>query len=98
MCDCKEEQEPEIDHTAESRWRKRRTVIYLTLIFCAFSITYLMIYGDDNELNNTIANGLIFLASSVVIAYVGGSAYEDTKLLTKQPRSAPQRNSRDPFR
>lgn len=97
MCNCNEK-EQEVDHTSESRWRKRRTVIYLTLVFCAFSITYLMIYGVDNELNNTIANGLIFLASSVVIAYVGGSAYEDTKLLTRQSRSTHKQNNHDPFR
>lgn len=76
---------------SEYRWKKRRTVIYLTLIFCACCITYLMVLGKDNELNNTIANGLLFLASSVIIAYVGGSAYEDTRVLNK-------RNTKDPFR
>ena len=80
---------------SEDRWKKRRTVIYITLTFCAISIVYLMAFGKDNELHNTIANGLIFLASSVIITYVGGSAYEDTRMQlgTRRPRQ-----KKDPFR
>ena len=78
MSDIKEAEIPE--RTSEDRWVRRRFVIYVTLLFCGFVIIWLIFNGEDTRLNDTIANGVILLASSVIIAYVGGSAYEDTRM------------------
>lgn len=60
-------------------WKYRRTTIFLTLSFCACAIGYLVGFGEDTKLNETIANGLILLASSVILYYVAGSSYEDVR-------------------
>lgn len=60
-------------------WKLRRRVIFITLLFCAASVAYLLVLGEDTRLNETIANGLILLASSTIFYYVAGSVYEDSR-------------------
>ena len=55
-----EQQEPEVVTDADiqqssKRWQFRRTVIVMSLIFCATIITFLLLYGEDTRLNETIA-------------------------------------------
>lgn len=70
---------PIMSDTKLDSWAYRRTVIFLTLLFCACGIGYLIGFGQDTKLNETIANGLILLASSVILYYVAGSSYEDVR-------------------
>lgn len=60
-------------------WKRRRNVIYMTLVFCASAVIYLLVMGEDTRLNETIANGLILLASSTILYYVAGSVVDDYK-------------------
>jgi hypothetical protein len=62
-------------------WRIRRTVIVATLIFCAVEIAYLTIWGKDTRLSETIANGLVILAGSVIGAYIFGAAWDDRNIM-----------------
>lgn len=61
----------------EASWKLRRRVVFGTLGFCAVIVLFLTFRGQDTRLHETIASGLIFLAGSVVMAYVFGSAYDD---------------------
>ncbi len=65
---------PGLDSRAS--WKIRRRVVNSTLVFCAAIITYLVFYGADTNLNQTIANGLIFLAGSTIGAYLFGATWD----------------------
>lgn len=60
-----------------SRWKIRRRIVNVTLAFCAICLIYLIVYGKDTELNKTIANGLLFLAGSVISSYIFGATWDD---------------------
>lgn len=60
-------------------WKLRRRVVFGTLFYCMVSITYLMVNGEDTRLNESIATGLIMLASTVILYYVGASTYESSQ-------------------
>lgn len=60
-----------------NRWKHRRRLVYSTLIFCAMSITYLMVWGDDSALHREIASTLGFTALGVLAAYLGGGVADD---------------------
>jgi len=62
-------------------WRVRRAIIIGTLIFCAAEIVYLTIWGKDTNLAETIANGIIILAGSVIGAYVFGAVWDDRNVM-----------------
>lgn len=62
----------------EADWRLRRRVVFSTLAFCAGGIVYLMLRGDpDSRLHETIANGLVLTAASVVLGYLGFPVLDD---------------------
>lgn len=65
-------------------WKIRRRVVNATLIFCALVIMYLLVYGSDTNLNNTIANGILFLAGSVVGCYVFGETWSDRNIINSK--------------
>lgn len=67
-------------------WRIRRTIIVSTLIFCAVEILYLTIWGQSTDLAETIANGLILLAGSVIAAYVFGATWDDKNVMALSRR------------
>jgi hypothetical protein len=58
-------------------WTHRRRIIYSTLAFCAFCILWLLFWGSDTELNETIANSAFFLAGGVIGSYVFGAVWDD---------------------
>lgn len=59
-------------------WRIRRRVIFATLAFCAFWLSWIVVSAPpDSRLHETIALGLLGLAASVVGSYVFGAAWED---------------------
>ena len=43
-------------------WKIRRRIVIGTLLFCAAVIGRLVAGGDDTELNQSIANGVVLLA------------------------------------
>ena len=58
-------------------WKIRRRIITATLLLCAFILIYLLLQGEDTRLNETLANGVFFLAGSVIGAYVFGATWDD---------------------
>jgi hypothetical protein len=63
-------------------WKIRRRIIYGVLLFCAASIVYLMVWGRDTAVNQTIALGLVGLAISTVGAYVFGATWDDRNAMS----------------
>ena len=62
---------------SKDSWRIRRRIVFLSLVYCAGSVSYIMLFGDDSELNRSIVNGLILLAASVIGSYVFGAVWDD---------------------
>lgn len=58
-------------------WRRRRKVIYLSLLFCACEFAYLTVWGVDSMLNVTIATSVAAFATLVANAYILGAAWQD---------------------
>jgi amino acid transporter len=75
-------------------WKVRRAIIFLTLIFCAFWIGYLVVAGEDSRLHETIAQGLLLLAASTIGSYVFGAVFDDKNVMNaeaaQQPTITPQ--------
>lgn len=66
--------EPPVDGVS---WKIRRRIINATLVFCASGIVYLLAYGEDTRLNETVASGLLLLAGSTVGSYLFGATWDD---------------------
>ena len=62
-------------------WRHRRRIIYGTLMFCAFCIIYLMFYGSDTRLNESIVSSAFLLAGGVIGCYVFGAVWDDKNVV-----------------
>ncbi|MDF2114781.1 hypothetical protein PY365_04295 [Roseiarcaceae bacterium H3SJ34-1] len=60
-----------------SNWDKRRPVIYLSLLFCAGNVQYLIVWGADTALHQQIALALIAFAVSVVGSYCFAAVWDD---------------------
>ncbi len=58
-------------------WTHRRRIIYGTLVFCAFCISYLLFRGSDTRLNETIVSSAFLLAGGVIGSYVFGAVWDD---------------------
>lgn len=74
---------------SRASWKIRRRVVNCTLVFCAGIILYLVFYGKDTELNQTIANGLIFLSGSTIGAYLFGATWDQKhkrEINSRRPR------------
>lgn len=70
-------------HHIESSRKSRRRVVYVTLLFCAFLALYVTFNGEDTRLNETIILSSFALAGSVIGFYIGGAAYQDTRIATR---------------
>lgn len=72
-------------------WRVRRRIIHATLFFCAGEIVFLTGWGHDTSLHETLANGALILAGSVIGAYVFGAVWDDANVMTsitgRRPRA-----------
>jgi hypothetical protein len=60
-------------------WRVRRKVIFTSLSLCFIILLYLLFFGEDTRLNETLANGAFLLSGSVIGAYVFGAVWDDKK-------------------
>ena len=62
-------------------WKIRRRIVILTLLFCAGVIAYLTGWAESTELAETIANGVLILAGSVIGSYVFGAVWDDRNVM-----------------
>lgn len=61
-------------------WKYRRRAIFGSMGAAMGILVYVMVRWDDTSLAQTLALGSFGLIGTVVAAYVGGAAYEDTRL------------------
>ncbi len=64
-------------------WTIRRRIIHATLVFSACVLIYLIGWGGDTRLNETIATGLIALSGMTIGSYVFGAVWDDKNVLEK---------------
>lgn len=76
-------------------WRMRRRIILGTLLFCAGEVVYLTGWGRDTGVHETLANGVLILAGSVIGAYVFGAVWDDANVMSSLNR--PRRPRRVDF-
>ena len=62
-------------------WKVRRRIVVATLLFCAGEILYLTGWAESTDLAQTIANGVLILAGSVIGSYVFGAVWDDRNVL-----------------
>lgn len=75
-------------------WTVRRRLINATLGFCAGGLVYLLLYGSDTRLHETMAFGFFGTAVSVLGAYVFGAAWDDMNVMRLLGRGAYQPEAR----
>ena len=74
----------------ETSWTYRRWAVFGTLIFCAWAIGYLTVWGKDTALDRDIVSALSLLAGMVIGSYIGGAAWDDrNKMIHGRIEDAP---------
>lgn len=58
-------------------WKNRRRFMWIISIFCMYCIDYVMRFGADSRVNDTIIMAAFFCLASIVGAYVFGAAWQD---------------------
>lgn len=66
-------------------WKYRRRAIFGSMALGTAILAYVMFRWDDTSLAQTLALGAFGLIGTVTAAYVGGAAYEDTRLWKQGP-------------
>jgi hypothetical protein len=62
-------------------WAIRRRIIVATLLFCAFCVTYIMVWGDDRPVMEVIVFSAFGLALSVIGSYIFGAVWDDKNIM-----------------
>ena len=70
----------------EHSWFYRRVTVFSILLFCAVGIIYLVHFGEDDELRNTIAMGLITMGITIATGYIFGAVWDDRNLTNAKVR------------
>jgi hypothetical protein len=71
---------PELLPTGAFEWKRRRRIIYATLMFCAFAAGVLLgaaVDGRDTSYLHAITYCVFGLATSVIGSYVFGAVWDD---------------------
>ena len=61
----------------QPKWQIRRRIIISTLLFCAGAVAYIMFFGADTSLNETIVTGCFSMATLVISGYIFGAVIDD---------------------
>lgn len=70
------------EHTIPNdKWRIRRTIVIMTLVFCATCICYITLFGEDTRVNETILIGCFTLAGATIGSYVFGAVWDDNNII-----------------
>lgn len=58
-------------------WKIRRKIIFGTLFFCAFCVTWVLFKGADTETERVIVSSSFALAGGVIGSYIFGAVWDD---------------------
>ena len=67
-------------------WVYRRRTVFLSLLFIGAALTYLILYGEDSRLHDTLAFGLMAGGFGIISSYVFGAAWDDKNFLKPAKR------------
>lgn len=62
-------------------WKVRRRIIIATLLFCAFLVGYITVWGDDRSVLEVIVFCSFGLALSVIGSYIFGAVWDDKNVM-----------------
>lgn len=68
------------DKWGSDSWKIRRRLVFMTELYCATAVGYLIIWGPDDELRRAAVNGLILLAGATLQGYVFGVIFDKTQV------------------
>jgi len=61
----------------ETNWKIRRRVMFASLIYIAFNISWILTTGDDTAVNQQAIIAFIAAGVSIIGAYVFGAVWDD---------------------
>jgi hypothetical protein len=64
-------------------WRIRRRIIHLTLLFCAFCISWVLIVQDDRSVLEIVVMSAFALAATVIGSYIFGAVWDDNNFMAQ---------------
>lgn len=62
-------------------WKVRRRIIIATLLFCAFLVAYITVWGDGRPVLETVVFCAFGLALSVIGSYIFGAVWDDKNVM-----------------
>lgn len=60
-------------------WKYRRRAVMGSLLFSAGMLVYLVGWAPDDMLRRSIAEGLLYCATAIVLGYIFGAVLDDWK-------------------
>ena len=67
-----------MEHEPQPRsWTYRRRAVFITLAGCFAIVGYIVVMGDDNAMNRSIAEMALTVIMATVAGYVGGGTLDD---------------------
>ncbi|WP_448955718.1 hypothetical protein [Labrys neptuniae] len=76
-------------HPDRPSWKRRWLLIRLALIWCAVFGSYIIVWGPDDRVRETAFLGIITLAGSISLGYLGFATWDDRNLM-HHIRAAPR--------
>ena len=70
------------DAYSNDNWRRRRKVIYASLMFLAACIAYLVFLAPDDELRRSLPLPLLGTFASIILGYAGFATLDDSNKRT----------------
>jgi membrane-bound acyltransferase YfiQ involved in biofilm formation len=61
----------------ERSWKYRRRLSFTTVILSFLILGYLIVFGEDNQLNRDIAGTIGFVMAVTIAGYIGGATADD---------------------
>lgn len=71
-------------------WTIRRRIIYTTLLTCAAWVTYIILWGDEREVLETVTSSAFILCGGVIGSYVFGAVWDDANIMKHMGKEAYQ--------
>lgn len=65
-------------------WKIRRRLIYLTLLFCASCITWILISSDTRPVIEMVAMSAFGLGGTTLASYIFGAVWDDNNFMNNK--------------
>lgn len=79
----------DINQVAPDNWAIRRRIVFVSLIYIALLVVYIIWRGTDTSLYQQVAVALIGAAVAIIGSYVFGAVWDDRSKRKDLPRPTP---------